>query len=81
MKKKVVVPKSTLMWRRKVVPNVISSQASQEGGCGEIGRQVFKKATKRDAVVDIMPPFRADPPALRTTFFEGGRMMRIMRAP
>jgi hypothetical protein len=28
-------------------------------------------AQKRDAV-DITPPFQADPPALRTTLFEGG---------
>jgi hypothetical protein len=70
-KKMVVAPKSKLMWLRKAVPNVMSSQASQEGGCGEVGRRDLNMAHKRD-VVDITPPFRADPPVLRTTLFEGG---------
>jgi hypothetical protein len=71
-KKKVVVPKSKLMWRRKVVPNVMSSQASQEGGGGVVGRQDLKMAKTHDNVVDITPPYRADPPALRTTLFKVG---------
>jgi hypothetical protein len=56
-KKKVVAPKSKLMWHRKVVPNVMSSQASQEGGGGVVGRQDLKMAKTRDDVVDITPPF------------------------
>jgi hypothetical protein len=58
----------------------MSRQASQLGGGGVVGRQDLKMAKMHDEVVDIMPPFQADPPALRTTLFEGG-MMRIMRAP
>ena len=53
-------------------PRVVSSQAGQEGGCGEVGRQDLKMATTRDAVVHITPPFQADPHALGTTLFEGG---------
>jgi hypothetical protein len=69
-KYKVVAPKSKLMWHRKVVPNVMANQASQEEGCGEVGRQDLKMVHKRDAI-DIMPPFREDPTALRTMLFEG----------
>jgi hypothetical protein len=37
-KKMVVAPTFKLMWHQNVVPNVMSSQASQDGGCGEVGR-------------------------------------------
>jgi hypothetical protein len=69
-KKKVVAPKSRLMWHQKVVPNVMSSQASQEGSGGVVGRQDLKMAHKCDDV-DIAPPFRIDPLVLRTALFEG----------
>jgi hypothetical protein len=59
----------------------MSSQASQEGGGGVVGRQHLKMVKTRDDVVDITPPFLVDPLALRKTLFEGLRMMRIMRAP
>ena len=36
------------------------------------GKQDLKTANKRDALVYIPPPFRADPQALRTTLLEGG---------
>jgi hypothetical protein len=50
----------------------MSSHASQEGGGGVVGRQDLKMATKRDAVVDITPPFSNRPSlALRTMLFEG----------
>ena len=52
-KKKVVAPKSKLMWRRKEAPSADSRHGPR-------------------AIVDIPPPFRADPHALRTTLFEGG---------
>jgi hypothetical protein len=81
VEKKVVVPKSMLMWLQNVVSNAMASQASQEGGCGEVGRQDLKMATKHDAVVDITRPFRADPLVLRTMLFKGGTMLRIMRTP
>jgi hypothetical protein len=71
-KNKVVAPMSKLMWHWKVVPNVMSCQASQEGGGGVVGRQDLKMAKTCDDVVDITPPFQEDPPALRTTLFEGG---------
>jgi hypothetical protein len=73
-KKKVEAPKYKFIWRRKVVqpPRVVSSQAGQEGGCGEEGKQYLKTANMRGAIVDILPPFRADPHALGTTLFEGG---------
>jgi hypothetical protein len=56
-------------------PRDVSSRAGQEGGRGEEGRQDLKTAMMRDACVDITPPFRADPHALGTTLFEGGRMI------
>jgi hypothetical protein len=62
-------------------PRAVSSRAGQEGGCGVEGRQDLKTATMHDDCVDITPPFRADPHALGTMLFEGGRMMRIIRAP
>ena len=71
-KKKVVAPKSKLMWRRKEAPSAVSSQVGREGGCGVEGKQDLKTANKRDALVYIPPPFRADPQALRTTLLEGG---------
>ena len=74
-----VAPKSKFIWRRKDAPSAVSSQAGREGGCGVVGRQDLKMAKTRDAVVDITPPFRADPHALRTTLFEGGRMIRARR--
>ena len=67
-------PKYKFMWRRKEVqpPRAVSSRAGQEGGCGEEGKQDLKTANMRGAIVDISPPFRADPHALGTTLFEGG---------
>jgi hypothetical protein len=50
----------------------VSSRAGQEGGCGEEGKQDLKTANMRGAILDIPPPFRADPLALGTTHFEGG---------
>jgi hypothetical protein len=56
-------------------PKAVSSRAGQEGGSGVEGRQDLKTATMRDDCVDITPPFRANPHALGTTLFEGGRMI------
>src|SRR3954466_12016964 len=69
-----VAPKSKLMWRRKEVqpPMVVSIQAGQAGGCGEVGKQDLKMAKTREDFVDITPPFQDDPHALGTTLFEGG---------
>jgi hypothetical protein len=36
-KKKLVAPKSKLMWHREAVKHAMSSQASQEGGGGVVG--------------------------------------------
>jgi hypothetical protein len=76
-KKKVEAPKYKNIWRRKEVqpPRVVSSRAGQEGGCGEEGKQDLKMANMHGAILDIPPPFRADPHALGTTLFEGGRMI------
>lgn len=71
-RKRVVAPMSRLVWRRKEAPTAVPSRAGQEGGCGVVGRQDLKMAKTRDAVVDITPPFLADPRALGTTRFEGG---------
>jgi hypothetical protein len=73
-KKKVEAPKYKFIWRRKEVqpPRAVSSRASQEGGCGEEGKQDLKTANMRGAIVDMPPPFRVDPHALGTTLFEGG---------
>jgi hypothetical protein len=73
-KKKVEAPMYKLIWRRKEVqsPRAVSSRAGQEGGCGEEGKQDLKTVNMRGAIVDIPPPFRADPHALGTTLFEGG---------
>jgi hypothetical protein len=73
-KKKVEAPKYKFIWRRKEVqpPRVVSSRADQEGGCGEEGKQDFKTTNMCGAIVDIPPPFRADPHALGTMLFEGG---------
>jgi hypothetical protein len=73
-KKKVEAPKYKFIWQRKEVqpPRAVSSRAGQEGGCGEEGKQDLKTANIRGAIVDIPPPFRADPHALGTTLFEGG---------
>jgi hypothetical protein len=57
MEKKVVAPKSKLMWLQKVASNVVSSQASQEGSGGVVGMLELKMVMKRDVVVDMMPPF------------------------
>jgi hypothetical protein len=80
-KKKVEAPKYKFIWRRKEVqpPRVVSSQAGQEGGCGAEGKQDLKTADMCGAIVDIPPPFRADPHALGTTLFEGGRMIWARR--
>jgi hypothetical protein len=73
-KKKVEAPKYKFIWRRKEMqpPSVVSSQASQEGGCGEEGKQDMKTANMCGAIVYIPPPFQADPHALGTELFEGG---------
>jgi hypothetical protein len=73
-KKKVEAPKYKFIWRRKEVqpPRVVSSRAGQEGGCGEEGTQDLKTAKMRGSIVDIPPPFQADPHALGTMLFEGG---------
>jgi hypothetical protein len=60
-------------------PRAVSSRAGQEGGCGEEGKQDLKTANMCGAIVDIPPPFRADPHALGTTLFEGGRMIWARR--
>jgi hypothetical protein len=80
-KKKVEAPKSKFIWQRKEVqpPRAISSQAGQEGGCGEGGKQDLKMANMRGAIVDIPPPFRADPHALGTTLFEWGEDDMVIR--
>jgi hypothetical protein len=79
-KKKVEAPKYKFIWRRKEVqpPRAVSSRAGQEGGCGEEGKQDLKTANMRGAI-DIPPPFQADPHALGTTLFEGGRMIWARR--
>jgi hypothetical protein len=73
-KKKVEAPKYKFIWRRKEVqpPRAVSSRAGQEGGCGEVGKQDLKTANMCGAIIDIPPPFRADPHMLGTTLFEGG---------
>jgi hypothetical protein len=80
-KQKVVTPKYKFIWRRKEVqpPKAVSSRAGQEGGCGEEGKQDLKTTNMHGAIVDIPPPFRADPHALGTTLFEGGRMIWARR--
>jgi hypothetical protein len=80
-KKKVEAPNYKFFWRRKEVqpPRAVSSRAGQEGGCGEEGMQDLKTANMRGPIVDISPPFRADPHALGTTLFEGGRMIWARR--
>jgi hypothetical protein len=77
----VVTPKYEFIWRRKEVqpPRAVSSLAGQEGGCGEEGKQDLKTANMRGAILDIPPPIRADPHALGTTLFEGGRMIWARR--
>jgi hypothetical protein len=62
-KKKAEAPKYKFIWRRKGVqpPRAVSSRAGQEGGCGEESKQDLKTANMRGAIVDIPPPFRADP--------------------
>jgi hypothetical protein len=63
-KKKVEAPKYKFIWQRKVVqpPRAVSSQAAQEGGCREEGRQDLKTATTRDNCVDIRPSRVGDNP-------------------
>jgi hypothetical protein len=80
-KKKVVTLKNKFIWRRKEVqpPRAVSSRAGQEGGCGEEGKQDLKTANMHGAIVNILPPFRADPHALGTMLFEGGRMIWAQR--
>jgi hypothetical protein len=60
-------------------PRAVSSRAGQEGGCGVEGKQDLKTVNMRGAIVDIPPPFRADPHALGTTLFKGGRMIWARR--
>jgi hypothetical protein len=60
-------------------PRALSSRAGQEGGGGEEGKQDLKMANMRGAIVDIPPPFRADPHALGTKFLKGGRMIWARR--
>jgi hypothetical protein len=76
-KKKVEAPKYKFIWQTKEVqpPRAVSSQAGQEGGRGVEGRQDLKMAMTHDAIVDITPPFQADPHALETTLLEGGRII------
>jgi hypothetical protein len=74
-----VAPKFKFIWRRKEAPSVESSQAGQAGGCGVEGKQDLKTANMHGAIVDIPPPFRADPCALGTMLFEGGRMIWARR--
>jgi hypothetical protein len=71
----VVTPKYKFIWQRKEVqpPKAVSSRVGQEGGCGEEGKQDLKTANMRGSIVDIPPPFQADPHALGTTLFEGGK--------
>jgi hypothetical protein len=73
-KNKVVMPKYKFIWRRKEVQptRAVSSRAAQEGRCGEEGKQDLKMANMCGAIVDIPPPFRANPHALGTMLFEGG---------
>ena len=73
-KKKMVAPRSKLMWRRKEMqpPKTVSSRAGRAGGCGEEGKRDLKMTKTCDVVAAITPPFRADPQALRTTLLEGG---------
>jgi hypothetical protein len=71
VEKKVVTPKCKLMWRRKEAPSVVSSQAGQAGECGVVGKQDLKMANMRGVIVDIPPPFRADPHALGQRFLGG----------
>jgi hypothetical protein len=70
----VVTPKYKFIWQRKEVqpPKAVSSRAGQAGGCGEEGKQDLKMMNMCGAIVDIPPPFRADPHALGTALFEGG---------
>jgi hypothetical protein len=56
-KKKVVTPKCKLMWRRKEASSDVSSQASQAGGCGVVGKQDLKTANMCGAIVYILSPF------------------------
>jgi hypothetical protein len=61
------------------VPSVESSQAGRAGGCGVEGKQDLKTANMCGAIVDIPPPFRADPHALGAMLFEGERMIWARR--
>lgn len=74
VEKKLVAPRSKLVWRRKEMQasSLVSSRGGQEGGSGEVGKQDLKMAKTRDDFVDITPPFREDPHALGTTLFEVG---------
>jgi hypothetical protein len=74
-----VEPKFKFIWRRKEAPSVESNQAGLAGGCGVEGKQDLKMVNMRGAIVDIPPPFRADPHALGTTHFEWGRMIWARR--
>jgi hypothetical protein len=73
-KKKVEAPKYKFIRQRKEVqpPRAVSSRAGQEGGCGEEGKQDLETTNMHGAIVDIPPPFRADPHASGTTLYEGG---------
>jgi hypothetical protein len=70
-KKKVEAPQYKFIWQRKEVqpPKAVSGRPCQEGGCSEEGKQDLKTVNMRGAIVDIPPPFRADPHALGTTLF------------
>jgi hypothetical protein len=76
-KKKVEALKYKLIWQRKEVlpPRAVSSRAGQEGGRAMEGKQDLKTTNMCGAIVDIPPPFRANPHALGTTPFEGGRII------
>ena len=71
-KKQKVAPMPRRVWRKKEAHTAVPSRAGQERGCGVVGGQDLKTAKSRDAFVDIMPPFPADPPALGTTLLEVG---------
>jgi hypothetical protein len=77
----VVTPKYKFIWRRKEVqpPKAVSSRAGQDRECVEEGKQDLKTVNTCGAIVDILPPFRADPHTLGTTLFEGGRMIWARR--
>jgi hypothetical protein len=53
-------------------PRDVLSRADQEGGRGLEGKQDLKTMNMRGAIVDIPPPFQADPHALGQRFLKEG---------